>query len=157
MSPTDPSRVSFDQLKNGHVCSRHISCRLMTYCSDFICTIVNNIQIYKIIVVRNNSEKEDKCPVRGAVNWGNTKMFPDQKDLLVTPAVKQTPVFVAEKRVNITLVTRKFCLKKVNVWDLIPGVSFHITKQIYKCLLLFDLIFLKCRTYYFDIYIYIKM
>lgn len=57
---------------------------------------MNNIQIYKIIVVRNNSEKEDKCPVHGVVNWGNTKMFPDQKDLLVTPAVKQTPVFVAE-------------------------------------------------------------
>lgn len=37
----------------------------MIYCLDFICIIVNNIYIYKFIVVRNNCEEEDVCFVCG--------------------------------------------------------------------------------------------
>lgn len=71
-------------------------------------------------------------------------MSPDQSDLVVTPAVKPTPVFVAKEvnKYNISMdeileVTKNYCLK-----ILMPNntynntgffiLSFPIKKQIYK-------------------------
>lgn len=71
-------------------------------------------------------------------------MFPAQSDLVVTPAVKPTPVFVAKEmnKYNISIdeileVTKNYCLKILMPKNTYNNtgffiLSFPIKKQIYK-------------------------